>query len=187
MGGEWSGRRLTVPHRANLRPTAGRVKAAIFSILDSIRMKRGLEPGLSGWRCLDLYAGVGGLGLEALSRGAEFTCFVERDRAQIQALDANVQTFQCADRARVCTGDAMRGASLWEKFAPFDLVFLDPPYDLEHAERALLVLAQTTLRPGAVVIFEHKPGLEIVLPPGWTLQSERKLGPAGLSVLLPPG
>jgi len=116
IGGEWRGRRIAVAAADELRPTPDRVRETVFNWL---------APSLDGSHCLDLFAGSGVLGWEALSRGAASVCLVERDRAVVQALRAQAATFG--------TGAAKIIFSSAEAFlagAPqrFDIVFLDPPY-----------------------------------------------------------
>jgi 16S rRNA (guanine966-N2)-methyltransferase len=182
MGGEWSGRKLHVPSHAKLRPSAGRVKAAIFSILESIQMKRGNSADFSGLRCLDLFAGVGGLGFEALSRGAAHTVFVEKDRSNAGAIEKNAKTLECTDRVSVISHPVEK-TQHWAKQGPFDLVFIDPPYERED-ENELLALLMDCLNPDAIVIFEHDPRHKLAAVKPLSLHSERKLGPAGLSVFI---
>lgn len=183
IGGQWRGHRLKCLDREGLRPTSARVKASIFSILESIVWKRTGLPDFSHWRCLDLFAGVGGLGLEMLSRRAEHCVFVEKDRAHAKLLQQNIVSLKCEDNATLIVGDVNKVH--WEKNGPFDLVLLDPPY----ADSLLPVLLQRlsegdALRPGAVILFEHAPGAVQGEIPGLTLHSTRTLGPAGISVYI---
>ncbi len=183
MGGEWSGQKLHVPRGAKLRPSAGRVKAAIFSILESIQMKRGGSGEFTGLRCLDLFAGVGGLGFEALSRGAEFCAFVEKDRQHAGAIKKNAAELRCEDRVQIFTATVESVA--WRSAGPFDLVFFDPPYEREDEAKLLaLLLDPLVLKPNAIVIFEHDPRHSVSPKTPLALHSERKIGPAGLSVFI---
>ena len=118
VGGSYGGRRLVVPKDARVRPTADRVREAWMSILGG---------EIAGARVLDLYAGSGALGLEALSRGAVAAEFVELGAASLEALWANIAALGVADRTRVHRGDALRFA---ERLGPeaCDLAFADPPY-----------------------------------------------------------
>ena len=115
VAGEFKGRRLHAPRGARTRPTADRVREALFSMLGEV----------SGARVLDLYAGSGALGIEALSRGAGSATFVERDRRALAALRRNLEAVG-AD-AQVISRDAERFLARPE--GTFDLVFCDPPYD----------------------------------------------------------
>jgi 16S rRNA (guanine966-N2)-methyltransferase len=115
VAGEFKGRRLQAPRGARTRPTADRVREALFSMLGDV----------SGARVLDLYAGSGALGIEALSRGAESAVFVERDRAALAALERNLEA--TGARGQVRRQDVARFLARSE--GTFDLVFCDPPYD----------------------------------------------------------
>jgi 16S rRNA (guanine966-N2)-methyltransferase len=146
VAGAAKGRRLVVPKGDEVRPTADRVKEALFS---------SLQPLLAGARVLDLYAGAGGLGLEALSRGAEQVTFVERANASLTALRRNVDSVGLPG-ATVVADDAARALRGPLPGAPFDLVFADPPYRLPKAQLAAL-LAEVVghLAPGATVVVER--------------------------------
>ena len=115
VAGEFKGRRLVAPRGSRTRPTADRVREALFSMLGDV----------SGARVLDLYAGSGALGIEALSRGAESAVFVERDRAALTALGRNLEA--TGARGEVRRQDVSRFLARPE--GTFDLVFCDPPYD----------------------------------------------------------
>jgi len=125
IAGEFGGRRLKTPATDKVRPTADRVREAWFSIL---------QRSLRGGRVLDLYAGSGALGLEALSRGATTVDFVELNRLALAVLKANIRALQVDDRTAVHKVDAVRFA---EKLHPgqYDVAFADPPYSSEQAAR----------------------------------------------------
>ena len=152
------------------RPTADLIKGVIFSMLEALAYKRGFEPDEDGrlaaalaWpRVLDLFAGSGALGIEALSRGAERADFVEQDRQVARTLAANLRSTGLDDRARVHQGPVE--AMLRRVRSPVDLVVADPPY-AEHAalQSAIEALASTEnlLAPTSVVVLEqaaeHQP------------------------------
>ena len=115
VAGDFKGRRLVAPRGSRTRPTADRVREALFSMLGDV----------SGARVLDLYAGSGALGIEALSRGAESAVFVERDRAALTALESNLEATGAPGEVR--RQDVARFLARHE--GTFDLVFCDPPYD----------------------------------------------------------
>jgi 16S rRNA (guanine966-N2)-methyltransferase len=146
-GGLDRGRRLFVPRGAKTRPTAAKVREAIFNIL-------GPPPG----PVLDLYAGTGALGLEALSRGAPQAVFVERDNAALGALRRNLRETGLDDRASVMSGDvraSLRRLAARDDKPSFSWVFLDPPY-VKDTEGVLGELAGSDLLTScAVVIVEH--------------------------------
>lgn len=130
VGGRWRGTRLPVGDAPGLRPTSDRVRETVFNWL---------QPKLPGARILDLFAGSGALGLEALSRGASQALLVERDPDLAQALRATVARLQAGDQAQVLHADAL----VWLR-APlqgrFDVVFLDPPFDAGLWDQALTLL-----------------------------------------------
>jgi 16S rRNA (guanine966-N2)-methyltransferase len=152
VGGAFKGRVLAAPAGRGTRPTSERAREAIFNILAHADW----SPGIEGRRVLDLFAGAGAMGLEALSRGAAFALFVETDEAARGAIRRNIETLSVFGRTRVHRRDATdlgrRPAGLG---APFDLVFLDPPYGRGLGEPAL-----ARLGPGgwitrdALVVFE---------------------------------
>jgi 16S rRNA (guanine966-N2)-methyltransferase len=181
-GGQWRGRKIKAIDRPGLRPTSSRVKASIFSILEALVWKRTGRPDFTEWRCLDLFAGVGGLGLEMLSRGAATCVFVEKDRVHARVLQENIASLGCAAQARVLVEDVERGG--WEALGPFDLILLDPPYARSELPALLARFGRgPALRDGGIVLFEHDPALEPVRDaPGLLLHSHRTLGPAGISV-----
>jgi len=148
LAGELKGRRLVTPRGATTRPTADQVRIALMDAL---------TPRLPGARVLDLFAGAGGVGFEALSRGAATATFVERDRRALAALRDNVITLGLPERARVLGDDVARALTrLRREGAVFDVVFLDPPYESDLGEVTLAHLAAGGLTaPEAVVVAQH--------------------------------
>ena len=118
VAGEWGGRRIQAPPGRGTRPTTDRVREAWMSTV---------APYLPGARVLDLFAGSGALGLEALSRGAEHCTFIEKDAKALAALKANVAALDASDRTAVFSVDAVRYAASLEA-GTFDVAFADPPY-----------------------------------------------------------
>ncbi len=147
VAGAARGRRLVVPPGDGVRPTADRVREALFSSLAS------LLPGAS---VLDAFAGSGALGLEARSRGAQRVTLIERDRRALAALQRNVDAVGLG-ATQVVAGDALSLAAQGAiAGAPFDVVLLDPPYALEErAVTALLADLVTSLADGATVVIER--------------------------------
>lgn len=143
VAGTFRNRRLAVPKDARVRPTADRVREAWMSILAS---------RLPGARVLDLFAGSGALGLEALSRGAEHVTFVELAPASLTVLRENIEALGVGDRAAVRRGDAMRFAEGLAARA-YDIVFADPPYVHEHATRLVAHFRQVPFAD--VLAVEH--------------------------------
>jgi 16S rRNA (guanine966-N2)-methyltransferase len=133
VAGEFGGRRLSRPKDPRVRPTADRVREAWMSIL---------ADAIPGARVLDLYAGSGALGLEALSRGAASATFVELNPPSLQALKANVAALGVADRATVHRGDALRYVEGLLAGA-FDVALADPPYVRDDAARLVALFRST--------------------------------------------
>jgi 16S rRNA (guanine(966)-N(2))-methyltransferase RsmD len=149
LAGALKGRRLVTPRGSTTRPTADQVRLALMDTL---------MPHLPEARLLDLFAGAGGVGLEALSRGAAHATFVERDARAVAALRENVETLGVAAQARVERGDVRAALErLAREGARFDLVFLDPPYDEDLVTPTLEQLgASATVAPEALVIAQHR-------------------------------
>ncbi len=152
IAGEHRGRVLKAPKGDGTRPTTDRVRESLMSMLASAR------GGFEGAVVLDAFAGSGALALEALSRGADRACLVERDGAAAKVVEANAQLLGYGpDRARVRRADVLK-AAVPRMGAPYDLVFLDPPYAVEAAEALALVArldAAGLLAPDAIVSYEH--------------------------------
>lgn len=146
IAGRLGGRRLTAPRGLATRPTSDRVREALFSALGHV----------AGARVLDLYAGTGALGIEALSRGAARAVFVENARPAIAALRENLAALDLLGSARVVTQPAARAVAAIAAEGPFDLVFADPPYAaLAEVPPLVAVLARGALAPGARFVLEH--------------------------------
>jgi 16S rRNA (guanine966-N2)-methyltransferase len=182
VAGAWRGRALIAPPGQATRPTADRVRQALFDML--MHAPWGGRDVVEGARVLDAFAGTGAFGLEALSRGAAHTTFLEQDRAALAALRANVTACRAEDRAAVLAVDVL-GAPAGE---PCGLVFLDPPYGHDLVARATDRLGATGwIAPDAVVVVET--GRDEALPELGALLAERTHGAARLSVFkrpLPP-
>ncbi len=145
VGGTLGGRVLRAPAGAATRPTSEKVRQAIFNIL----------PDLEGAHVLDLFAGSGALGLEALSRGAAHVTFVDAAKPALAAVRANLDDLGVADRATVMAGDAVAIAGRQVPAEPWRVVFVDPPYRSDLAVRATGAIPLAHLAPGAVIVIEH--------------------------------
>lgn len=165
IGGTWRGRRLPVATAPGLRPTPDRVRETLFNWL---------APRLPGSRCLDLFAGTGALGLEALSRGAASCVFVEASRAVLQQLEAALIRLEAAG-ASCIHGQALDW--LERAAGPFDIIFLDPPFDGDLLGQAVArIEARALLAPGGRVYLEAAAAQALPLPAGWTLLREQRAG-----------
>lgn len=160
VGGTLRGRKLAAPRHDGLRPTSDRVRESVFNIL-----AHGVaDLTLAGARVIDLFAGTGALGLEAISRGAGYCLFVEDDAAARALIRENIEALGLTGVTRIFRRDA---ADLGPHgtMAPFDIAFLDPPYGKGLATRALVSLLDGGwLKPGAIVVIEEREGAQLTLP-----------------------
>ncbi len=154
VAGAWRGRALLAPPGDTTRPTADRVRQALFDML--LHAPWGGRDVVEAARVLDVFAGTGALGLEALSRGASFATFIEQDRAALAILRANIAALRADDRCAVLAGDALAVApSAAVGAAACTLVFLDPPYGADLVPRALAhLIAGGWIAPGALIVAE---------------------------------
>jgi len=169
IAGSCRGRRLVAPEGATTRPTGDRVREATFNALASL-------DALDGAEVLDLFAGSGALGIEALSRGAAHATFVDRDRRAVDAVEANLDATGLAARATVVRGpaertlaDAARRAQRWS------LALVDPPYAFDGWEDLLVAI------PADLVVVESDRA--VAIPPGWRAIRERRYGATLVSIL----
>jgi 16S rRNA (guanine966-N2)-methyltransferase len=188
IAGELGGRRIAAPAGDATRPMLDRVREAVFARI---------EDRLTGARVLDLFAGSGSLGLEALSRGAAHVRFVERGADALAALSRNVADLGVAERVRIWRGDALRHESWRDRRKdepPYDLAFFDPPYKLVTDPdtspllvRALEALVKENLVPGGLVVV-HAPTRDVgALRPGpaWGFDL-REYGGSGIALVTGP-
>jgi 16S rRNA (guanine966-N2)-methyltransferase len=183
IAGRHRGRRLIAPPGAETRPTADRVRQALFDVLWHAPWAG--RAAVDGARVLDAFAGTGAMGLEALSRGAGHAAFLENDRAALSALRANIAACRETGRCAVLAADASRPP---RAPAACTLVFLDPPYGKGLVEASLAALsAAGWIAPGAVVCAEREaaPAAAVAPPPGFALLAERAHGPARILFLRP--
>lgn len=149
VGGTHSGRVLRAPAGAATRPTSEKVREALFNILGNTL------GSLEGEHVLDLFAGSGGLGIEALSRGAAHATFVDSAKPALASVRQNLRELGLEARATVVSGDAVMQAARLVPARPWKLVFVDPPYRSDLATRVVLALPPANLAPGAVIVIEH--------------------------------
>ena len=167
IGGEWRGRKLRFPDVPNLRPTPDRVRETIFNWL---------APMIHGARCLDLFAGSGALGLEALSRGAAFTTFVDSHKKAAQALKGHLDLLHACDKAEVLQVDSVK--FLKNNAQAYDLIFLDPPYHLDLMEKVVPLLEENGwLTENAMLYLEIEKRQSLpALPANWQQLKEKTAG-----------
>jgi 16S rRNA (guanine966-N2)-methyltransferase len=208
VGGEWKGRPLAAPAGRGTRPTSDKVREAMFAVLASLPQVHAadeaprLQGPLAGHTVLDLFAGSGALGIEALSRGAATCTFVERDRLALRAVRANLKRLgvdergpeldahaanaaePAVPRARVLGSDVRRALQADARHgARYTLVFADPPYDRYADVRSDLVrLLGPVLAPQAVLVVETAAGATAGLP--WTVVREKRYGDTRVTFLV---
>ena len=196
VGGRLKGRNLASPSSRDIRPTADRLRESLFNIL-----VHAYDDPLAGARVLDLFAGTGALGIEALSRGAARAVFIERDAGAMKVLSANLAALgiapELAEVRRADALDALRGAASAQE--TYDLVFIDPPYgrarpaspasDPPSAERwgaELSAMLPGLLSPGARVVVESDRRAPLELPPMGTgelaLERDKRYGDTSITI-----
>ena len=153
IGGDWRGRKLSFPSKASLRPTTDRVRETLFNWL---------APMVEDAQCLDLFAGSGALGIEALSRGAERCDFVDTDQQAIAAIGQNLRSLGASERStlRTCQANTvLTGDARW------DIVFVDPPFEAGQGNSLLNRLASSQcLREDGLVYFETRRSAPETVP-----------------------
>lgn len=181
VAGQFRGRSLAVPPGQTTRPTSDRARQAVFNILDHAPW----SPGLQGRRVLDLFAGSGALGFEALSRGASWCLFVETDEAARGAIRQSVEQLGLFGQTRVHRRDATAlGPKPASDGGAFDLIFLDPPYAGGLGETALQGLGQGGwLAPDAILVFERGVSEAPLIAPGYEVLDARDYGAARVHFL----
>lgn len=165
IGGRFKGRRIPVPPEG-VRPTPDRVRETVFNWL---------MPWIAETRCLDMFAGTGALGIEALSRGAAAVVFIERDRRAADQIKKVLTEFACQS-ARVITADAAHLS--YTDLGPFDIVFLDPPFGTSDLSVLCTLLESSgALAPGAHIYLEMNRRQSLPdVPPGWTIIRDQMAG-----------
>lgn len=176
IAGKYKSRRLVTPRGMDVRPTADRARECLFNIMQNV---------VAGARILDLFAGTGAVGLEALSRGAILAVFVEKDPRAQRALDQNINSLGVRTDCRVMRRDWLEACRiLREEGVRFDVIFADPPYDSAMAETCLLSeCTGDILEPEGLLILEHRKKTLLPDPPGWLRQIRKSFsGEAAFSL-----
>ena len=165
VGGRWKRSKLPVAERPGLRPTPDRVRETLFNWLGQ---------DLTGWRCLDAFAGSGALGFEAASRGAAEVLLLEQDAGLVRSLQASRLRLQ-AGNLRIERADAVA----WMARAPagvFELVLLDPPFDADLAQRVLPLAARLAAQHGLIYLEARQPLAAEGVPAGWAVHRQGRAG-----------
>lgn len=178
-GGRLRGRTLVAPPGTTTRPTSDKVRTALFNILS-----HGVDEfSFEGARVLDLFAGSGALGIEALSRGAAYCLFVDDDAEARGAIRENIEALTLTGVSKVWRRDATK-LGLAAPMQPFQLFFADPPYGSGLAELAMMAAASGGwLARGAVCVLEERADIEIATPAGFGRFSLRRYGDTALHFL----
>lgn len=178
IAGRFRGKHLLAPADESIRPTADRVRESIFDILTSR-----LGANFDGLRVLDLFAGTGAMGLEALSRGAGSVVFVETGAEARGLIRDHIEAFGAGGIAKLLRRDATAlGPS--GTMGAFDLVFLDPPYGQGLGEKALVSARDGGwIAADAVIVLEESRDVEVELPPSFVLDDRREYGAAAVYIL----
>jgi len=175
VAGKWRTRLLDIADVPGLRPTSERIRETLFNWL---------APTITGSRCLDLFAGTGALGLEALSRGAAHVVFVEKSRKAAETLERNIDLVEAASAATVHRKDAFE-FTVQNGPGPFEVVFLDPPFTADMLDDLCRLLDQgSLLAKGALIYIEEdnaKP--KVNLPTGWQTLRTKTAGNVRYSLL----
>ncbi|HEU4600559.1 MAG TPA: 16S rRNA (guanine(966)-N(2))-methyltransferase RsmD, partial [Steroidobacteraceae bacterium] len=171
VGGRWRGRKLEFPAIDAIRPSPDRVRETLFNWL---------QHEIVGTRCLDLFAGSGALGFEALSRGAAHVTFVDREPRIGRYLRETLQRLQCMDAA-VVVADAL--SYLNGQREGWDIVFLDPPFASDLLKKSLALLQTGWLKPNAWVYIECDSTNALSLPPHWSLHRSSRAGQVGYHLI----
>ena len=171
VAGSLGGHPLLAPANRNIRPTPDRVRESLFAILESRHGEI-----LANARVIDLFAGTGALGLEALSRGAKYALFVEQSREGLGLIRNNINNLNIKKQTGMRSADATRLGPLG-KLAPFDIAFADPPYGKGLAEKAAIGLIRGKwLSPDALLVIEDRCDSALPFLPAFDLVDERKFG-----------
>lgn len=171
VGGAFRGRPLATPKTNAIRPTTDRAREAVFNVL-----AHRYADHLDGARVLDLFAGTGALGLEALSRGASYAVFIEESAEGRGLIRTNVEAFGLSGRTKIFRRDATKLGEAGT-LQPFDLVFADPPYGKGLGELALDAARDGGwLKPGALCLVEEAASTPFQPPAGFTLDERRDYG-----------
>jgi 16S rRNA (guanine966-N2)-methyltransferase len=178
VGGRFRGKTLASPEDETIRPTADRVRESVFNILSSR-----LGPNLAGRRVLDLFAGTGAMGLEALSRGAAYVIFVDKGAEARGLIRDHIEAFGAGGVSKLLRRDATALGPAGT-MGPVDLVFLDPPYGQGLGERALASLrVDGWLKPETMLVLEEGSTVKVVVPEGYALEDRREYGAAAVHLL----
>lgn len=176
IGGTYRGKKLITPDNAKIRPTTDRMRETLFNILE-----HGTGPGIRGSKILDLFAGTGALGIEALSRGADHVTFVDNDPRSMKLIKQNTTLIKNPENTSYLTID---GTKTIKNQEPFDIIFIDPPYHKEMINPVLTnIHVQKLLSENGLIIIEYSSSEDIEIPEYFSEIKAKKIGDASFSIL----
>ncbi len=176
ISGRFGSRRIVAPKGLDTRPTLDRTRESLFNVL---------QGGIADARVLDLFAGSGSLGLEALSRGASFCVFCDKNREAVKALYKNISSLDAEDMSRVMLMDYLKAIDqLTHENEYFHLMFLDPPYVLDGSMALEKIASKELLRPDGLIVFERDAHAAYTLPQGMSLKRSKKYGRTVLDFII---
>lgn len=182
VAGRFRGKQLETPKSDDIRPTADRVREAVYSILGSR-----IGPNLDGLFVLDLFAGTGALGFEALSRGASHCVFVDTGIEARGLIRGHIEAFGVGGQTRLLKRDATDLGPV-ERIKPADLVFVDPPYSKGLGERAIASALQGGwIAPDALIVLEERKDTQLIVPTGVECIDVRTYGDTKIALLVLTG
>ena len=166
-GGYLKGKNIPFDHKSSLRPTSNKLREILFDWL---------QFEIEDFECLDLFAGTGALGIEAISRGAKNSFFIELNKKNFLLIKSNLKKLELESKTTVLFKDAMSWASKNE-LSKFNLIFADPPFDKNIEEKVLEVLATNkTLSSACKIYLEHSKFSSIEIPSSFTILKEKNVG-----------
>lgn len=173
VGGKFRGKKIEWVSDAKTRPTKDNVRESIFNILEHAPWADGIE----GKQILDIFAGTGAMGLEALSRGAANAVFVDIDRKAIELCRQNVTALNAQNQSRIMAQDALKLGQRPETISQADVVFIDPPYGGDLGQQLLVLLQQNNwLAEDCICVLEMAHDRPETIPESFTILDERKYG-----------
>lgn len=178
VAGKFRGKQLDTPKSDEIRPTSDRVREALFSIIGSR-----IAPNLTGQRVLDLFAGTGAMGIEAISRGADICIFVDTGIEARGLIRGHIESFGLGGQTKLLKRDATDLGPL-ERMKPATLVFVDPPYGQYLGGKAVSsALAGGWIESGALILIEERKDVEITPPEGTEFLDRREYGDTAVTIL----
>lgn len=175
IGGTYRGKKLITPPNASIRPTSDRMRETLFNMLE-----HGTGPGIRGSHILDLFAGSGALGIEALSRNAEHVTFVDNDHSSMKLVKKNTALIGNPDNASYISLDGTKITSS----TPYDIILIDPPYNKGLIALSLQnILNRSLLAEDGVIVIEYASNEEFEIPAQFTELKKKKIGEATFSIL----